>query len=184
MRATIRATTRATTRAAAILVVTLVLGACSGGDGAAPGPSTTAAPGTPTSSTTTVPIVGDPLNQYTLAMGECFNRYDVGKETITTKVDCATPHQREIYATASHPAPFGEAWPGEDALQRYGLRLCYQSFAAFVGVIYELSELGIGVLTPPQQNWEDERARYRGITCYLVRNDGKPLVGSMRGKAV
>ena len=108
----------------------------------------------------------------------------VGTEIITTRVPCEESHQREVYATLTHPAPFGEPWPGEDALQRYGLRLCYQNFAGFAGIIYELSELGIGVLTPPKLNWEDERARYRGITCYAARNDGRPLVGSMRGKAV
>ena len=129
-------------------------------------------------------IVGDPVNQYTLSLGDCFNHYDVGKEAITTRSSCDGPHQREVYATIVHPAPFGDPWPGDDALQRYGLRLCYQSFASFVGVIYELSELGIGVLTPPQLNWEDSRARYRGITCYLARNDARPLVGSMRGKAI
>lgn len=167
--------------------VAVVAGAgCSGsGNDGAVGPlSGASATGTPTTTTTTVAIVGEPVNQFTFSLGECANRYEVGTQIITTRVSCEEPHQREVYATLTHPAPFGGPWPGEDALQRYGLRLCYQGFEAFAGIIYELSELGIGVLTPPKLNWEDERARYRGITCYTARNDGRPLVGSMRGKAV
>jgi Septum formation len=168
--------------------VTILLTAvgCSGDQGSPGADAASGAAGTPTSSTTstTVPIVGDPVNQYTLVLGDCFNRYEVDKQEITAKVPCEGPHQREVFATLVHPSPFGDPWPGDDALQRYGLRLCYQGFEAFVGIIYELSELGIGVLTPPQINWEDAKARYRGITCYLVRNDGQPLMGSMRGKAV
>jgi len=160
--------------------------ACSddtGTTGAAPS-TTVAAPLGATSTTTTIAITGDPVNQFTFVPGDCFNRYEVGTDVITTKVPCEGPHQREVYSTVNHPAPFGEPWPGDEALQRYGSRLCYQSFETFVGVIYELSELGIGVLTPPRVNWEDARARYRGITCYLTRNDSRLLVGSMRGKAV
>lgn len=169
---------------AALLAPLALLGACSDDTGGAAAATTTAAPAGATTTSTTVPILGDPLNQYTLVLGDCFNRYDVGTTAITTRLSCDEPHQREVYFVATHPAPFGEPWPGDDPLQRYALRLCYQNFSSFVGVIYELSELGIGALTPPQPNWEDERARYRGITCYLTRNDGKPMVGSMRGKAV
>lgn len=156
----------------------------SGGGGANAGAATTTVPTGGSTTSTTVAIVGDPLNQYTLVVGDCFNRYEIGATAVTTRVPCEEPHQREVYLAATHPAAFGEPWPGDDVLQRYAQRLCYQGFAAFVGVIYELSELGIGALTPPQPNWEDERARYRGILCYLTRNDGKPLVGSMRGKAL
>jgi hypothetical protein len=181
----VRARRRSHAALALLGACTVLVGACSDDTPADPAVPSTAASSTAASSTsTTVAIVGDPLNQFTLVLGDCFNRYDVGATNVTTKLPCDEPHQREVYATATHPARFGEPWPGDDALQQYGLRLCYQNFQAFVGVIYELSELGIGVLTPPQENWDDERARYRGITCYLTRNDGKPLVGSMRGKAV
>jgi hypothetical protein len=137
-----------------------------------------------TTSTTTVPIVGDPVNQYTLAEGECFNRYEVGVELITTRLPCEVAHQREIYATHVHPAAFGEPWPGDDALQRFGLRLCYLGFESFVGIIFELSELTIGVLTPPQANWEDPRARFRGILCYVTRADNRAMEGSMRQRGI
>jgi hypothetical protein len=169
-------------------VLALALAAGCSDDAPAGGATTTSTTSQPVGATTTSAgapaIVGDPINVYTLALGDCFNRYATGTDTITTRVPCDAEHEGEVFATLVHPAPFGDPWPGADALQQYGLRLCYQKFEAFAGIIYELSELGIGVLTPPQANWDDAKARYRGITCYVQRNSAKPLVGSMRGKAL
>jgi hypothetical protein len=172
----------------ALLAMLVAFAGCSdnaaSGDGSA---STTTAQATDAGVTTTTnaaAIVGDPINVYTLVVGDCFNRYETGTEMITTRVPCEAQHKGEVFAALVHPSPFGDPWPGDDALQQYGLRLCYQNFESFAGIIYELSELGIGVLTPPQVNWEDAKARYRGITCFVQRNDSQPLVGSMRGKAL
>ena len=171
----------------ALFVVLVALAGCS--DDAAPGDAsaTTTTQSTAAGATTTTSaaaIVGDPINVYTLVVGDCFNRYETGTEMITTRVPCEAEHKGEVFAALVHPSPFGDPWPGDDALQQYGLRLCYQKFEQFTGIIYELSELGIGVLTPPQANWEDAKARYRGITCFVQRNDARALVGSMRGKAL
>lgn len=166
-----------------VALVTLV--ACSDKSPADGPASTTTGRATKVTATTTAPaIVGDPINVYTLALADCFNRYETGTDIITTRVPCEVAHKGEVFATLVHPSPFGDPWPGNDALQRYGLRLCYRNFESFAGVIYELSVLGIGVITPPQANWEDVKARYRGIACYVQRNDDEPLVGSMRGKAL
>jgi hypothetical protein len=171
---------------AVVVACLAVVTACSNNSPSSSISTTTTVKSSTATSTTTIAlsIVGDPINVYTLALGDCFNRYETGIDVITTRVPCVASHEGEVYATLVHPSPFGDPWPGDDALQRYGLRLCYQNFESFAGIIYELSELGIGVLTPPQANWEDERARYRGITCYVQRNDSQPMVGSMRGKAL
>jgi hypothetical protein len=146
----------------------------------APGAAAEAA--TP-ATTTSVVITGEPLNRYTLALGDCFNTYVVGTDAITTKVGCEVPHRHEVFATHVHPAPFGDPWPGDEALQQYAVRLCYAQFAAFAGVIYELSRLTIGAVTPPRANWEDPKARYRGIQCHVSGPSDELLVGSMRGTA-
>ncbi len=171
--------------AALVACLAVAVGCSDGSPDTDSATSTTSQSTTATATTTTAPtIVGDPINVYTLALGDCFNRYETGTDPITTRVPCEAAHEGEVYATLVHPSPFGDPWPGDDALQRYGLRLCYQNFESFAGVIYELSELGIGVVTPPQANWEDSKARYRGIACFVQRNDAQPLVGSMRGKAL
>ena len=55
-------------------------------------------------------------------------------------------------------------------------------FADFVGEIYELSELELGYLTPSRTDFEHEDARFRGIHCYLFRDDGEEMVGSARDR--
>lgn len=149
-------------------------------EGAVDAPGVTTEAGLP-ATTTSVVITGEPLNRYTLVLGDCFNTYVVGTDAITTKVPCESPHRHEVYATHVHPARFGEPWPGDEALQRYALQLCYGDFATFAGVIFELSRLSIGAITPPRPNWEDAKARYRGIQCFVSGPADEPLVGTMQG---
>jgi hypothetical protein len=164
--------------------VTALLAACSdsaqtasGGASGAPTTAATRQSGAAATTTSLMPV-GEPVNKYTLDVGDCFNRYD--SIEVTTRVSCDTPHDREVYFKATYPAPFGQPFPGQDAMQRYGVNVCYEHFQEYVGIIYELSELGIGVIAPTQENFEDEKARYRGITCFLLRNDHQPLAASMR----
>jgi hypothetical protein len=129
--------------------------------------------------TTTVPVpVGDPVNRFALAVGDCVNRYE--SLDVTTRVPCDEPHDREVFHTTNHPAPFGDPYPSNKVLQRDGTKACYEQFEAYVGSLYELSALVITVQTPTKENFEDPRTRYRGITCYVQRADRKALVGSVR----
>jgi hypothetical protein len=170
-----------------LVAVACAAGACRGGDAgggtaAASGSASTVDTTDPVAeaTTTTVAIVGDPVNRFTLQLGDCFNRYE--SLDVTTRVGCDGPHDREVFHTDSYPAPFGEPYPGDRTMQQYGIRACYAHFADFAGVRYELSRLEIGAITPTQQNFEDAKARYRGITCYVFARDGHPLTGSMRGR--
>ncbi|HEX7094796.1 MAG TPA: septum formation family protein [Acidimicrobiales bacterium] len=130
--------------------------------------------------TTSGPPVGEPISRYSLQVGDCFNVYE--SIDVTTRVPCEMPHDREVFHAESHPAPHGEPYPGDREMQRYALQVCYQQFEAFAGILYELSRLDIGAITPTKENFEDARARYRGITCYVQDTSRKPLVGSMRGR--
>jgi hypothetical protein len=132
--------------------------------------------------TTIVVPVGSPVNRFTLEVGDCVNRYEA--LDVTTRVPCDQPHDREVFHKASHPAPFGEPYPSNKVLQRDGTKACYEQFEAYVGSLYEVSELVIAVQTPTKENFEDPRARYRGITCFVQRGDRKPLVGSVRGSGI
>jgi hypothetical protein len=176
---------------AAAIALVLLAGACSGTSSAGSssntaGASTTtaasnaeAAAGDPNAATTTSLVpVGDPVNKFTLAVGDCVNRYE--SIDVTTRVACDSPHDREVFELLTYPAPFGEPYPGDQKLQDFAKRGCYTAFEPYTGSLYELSDLNIGAITPTKQNFEDAKARYRRITCYLNRSDGKPLVGSMR----
>jgi hypothetical protein len=132
--------------------------------------------------TTTSPEpVGEQVSRFSLQVGECFNVYD--GLSVITRVPCDQPHDREVFHTEKHPAPHGEPFPGDRAMQRYATDVCYRQFEAFTGGLYEVSTLEIGAFTPTQQNFEDSKARYRGITCFVYQR-GNQLMGSMQGRAL
>ncbi len=169
----------------AVLALAMTIGACADDDDpTGTGDPPAAAAETTVATTSTVVVAGDPVNRLTLVVGDCFTTYVLGTESVTARQRCDTPHLHEVFAAHVHPARFGEAWPGDEALQKYALRLCYGDFEAFVGEIYELSELAIGAITPPQTNWEDAKARFRTILCYLTRVDGTPVTTSLRGARI
>jgi hypothetical protein len=126
-------------------------------------------------------VVGAPTIMEELDAGDCFNEYrwmqDGRRVDVVTEISCSEPHTGEVYLVAQYPAPFGTPYPGDDAMARYARGVCYQGFEAFVGVPYEVSAFEIGTVTPGQANFEDEAARYRGITCY-VHQPGVALVGT------
>lgn len=168
----------------AVLVVVALAGACTDGDGADASTESTlpdeALELPTTAPTTTSPEpVGEPVSRYELQVGDCFNVYD--HLDLTTRVPCEVPHDREVFHAEGHPAPHGEPYPGDREMQRYARSVCYAQFEAFAGTLYELSRLGIGAITPNKTNFEDNKARYRGITCYVHDTSRAPLVGSMRG---
>lgn len=128
--------------------------------------------------------VGDVVNLHDLEDGACFNRYswvqDDRHVELDTRVPCGGPHQHEVYLRTEHPARAGAPWPGDREMEAFARAQCYGAFAAFVGEIYELSELELGYLTPSRTDFEHEDARFRGIHCYLLRDDGEEMVGSAR----
>ena len=128
--------------------------------------------------------VGDVVNLHDLEDGACFNRYswvqDDRHVELDTRVPCGGPHQHEVYLRTEHPARAGAPWPGDREMEAFARAQCYGAFADFVGEIYELSELELGYLTPSRTAFEHEDARFRGIHCYLLRDDGEEMVGSAR----
>ncbi len=128
--------------------------------------------------------VGDVVNLHDLEDGACFNRYswvqDDRHVELDTRVPCGGPHQHEVYLRTEHPARAGAPWPGDREMEAFARAQCYGAFAGFVGEIYELSELELGYLTPSRTDFEHEDARFRGIHCYLLRDDGEEMVGSAR----
>ena len=125
------------------------------------------------------------VNPYDLDVGQCFNSYltalgDNEFQELTTMVDCAGPHDGEVYFQIFHPALFGEPYPGTEEMESWAQQHCYEQFAGFVGQEYELSELDIGMLLPTSETWTDPIGRHREVTCYLEAWRGGRLLGSMR----
>jgi hypothetical protein len=138
----------------------------------------------PTTSLNPTDIPGEPINQFALDVGDCFDRLEDLRDgrsvVITTRLACDEPHHYEVFHRLEYPAPHPSVYPGETALRDFALQSCYREFPAWVGQEYELSDLDIGVFVPPRENFEDDRARYRGIHCWLERVDGEPMSASAR----
>lgn len=134
------------------------------------------------------PLEGRTLDRFALETGMCFNEYvltdaETGETTeLTTRVDCRRAHDGEIYAEHIHPADATVPFPGSSELQRWGIEVCYAGFADFVGEVYELSRLEIGVIVPDEPSWT--AGLYRTVACYVRAGDGELLSGSMRGAAL
>jgi len=132
-------------------------------------------------------VPGAPLNPFDLRAGQCFNQgswYDEELERridLTASVDCAQPHQREMYHEAEFPAPNGAPYPGEAKMTEWSTQVCYDAFSEFVNADYELSVFEIGFLQPTQATFEHEVGRHRRVTCYLYDPAQDMTSGSAAG---
>ena len=124
---------------------------------------------------------------YTPAVGQCFDRRELEERPasgpqqtdIVLLLDCALPHQNEVFAVLDLPGA-GRDFPGETTLQDFARRSCTADFLAYVGRAYETSELEVGYYLPSSTEWETGARR---LGCYLYAVDGDKLVGSMQGSA-
>jgi hypothetical protein len=133
---------------------------------------------------------GDPLNPFDLRSGQCFNEVSWIDEVqerrinITAAIDCAQPHDKEVYFEAEFPAPNGAPFPGDVKMGEWSTEVCYDAFSDFVGEEYELSKYGIDYLQPTKDTFEHPVGRHRRVTCFLYDTGGEQLTSTARGSAV
>ena len=131
---------------------------------------------------------GTVTDPYDLLVGTCFNQYtyldrnDLPAQ-LTTAIGCTRPHNGQVYAILIHDAPPGTPYPGEEAVNAWGVLQCYERFEPFVGLFYEKSELDIGVITPSRTDWESDD-NLRRISCYVFSRKRLLIVGTMEDIAL
>ncbi|MXZ86404.1 MAG: hypothetical protein F4Z02_12205 [Acidimicrobiia bacterium] len=131
---------------------------------------------------------GTVTDPYDLLVGTCFNQYtyldrnDLPAQ-LTTDIGCNRPHNGQVYAILIHNAPPGAPYPGEEAVNTWGVLQCYEQFEPFVGLEYEKSELDIGVITPSRTDWEGEDS-LRSVSCYVFSRKRLLIVGTMKDIAL
>ncbi|MCH1451826.1 MAG: hypothetical protein VW060_06175 [Acidimicrobiaceae bacterium] len=148
------------------------------------GPSTNSPTTTPSTTTTTIP--GIVVNKFALTIDDCFDQLEdlaAGRpREVTTKIPCDEPHDAQIFSRLSYPAEPGELYPGDDIVEDYALAACYLRFEAWADAIYETSALEIRAFTPTRDDFEAQS--YRGIQCFVEREDGDKLVGTSRSSGL
>jgi hypothetical protein len=137
-------------RAAAVVVTSaaLLLGLC--GCGASPTPSETA------------------TSAYALTVGDCM-RDSAGEASLDSVqiVDCAEPHEFEVYASVALP---GDRFPGAAAIDELADPQCRAAFEALIGIPRENSRLAYDLVYPTQESWQ---AGDREVLCRVAEPDGR-----------
>jgi hypothetical protein len=168
---------RPTRRARGLIIVLacalgMVAAACSGED-AAPAPETTTTAAPETTTTTEPPLEAGTQHQplyFVPTVGLCFDRRKVpgpdNKQVdVILEVGCELLHQYEIFAIVDYPLPEDgdTTWPGDEAVRNVARAQCPATFDEYIGKAYETSELEIGHLLPPEDNF----AVNQTIGCYV-----------------
>ena len=110
-----------------------------------------------------------------IEVGDCFD--DPEGELVSTLelVDCAEPHDNEMFAEVSID---GAVFPGNQALREFGAEACLPEFEAYVGETYAESPLDYTFLSPSEDSWAEGD---RIFVCFLYSADLSKLTGSARG---
>ncbi|MCP3853830.1 MAG: hypothetical protein GY698_03715 [Actinomycetia bacterium] len=141
--------------------------------------STTMAPTTTTSSTTTTMPAPRLLSILQLTVGDCVVDELSAAEDIAQVgvVSCSQPHQSEVYAVLTDPAPDAVPWPGPEALIEASASGCLAEFEPYVGQTFEESALDVLTVLPTAETWPEGD---RDILCIATRLDGRDLDATVR----
>lgn len=168
----------------ALLLVTAAAAGCSD-EGDAGAESTTTSTSAPTTTTTAPPqeVPGQPVSVQDLQQGQCFEQRVVPGQGQTTveelvRIDCAQPHDNEVYRIARLPQEVGAPYPGTEEITAFADEQCLAGFEEFVGVQYELAVFEIGHLVPSEESWA---LPDRQVVCFLFHREGEKLQGSAQG---
>lgn len=129
--------------------------------------------------------IGPPANNRpsygALDEGVCFNEFLVPQgEALLHQiepVDCAGPHDAEVYAALVLEGDGNAPFPGERELIRRARAMCLERFDGFVGLEYAISTLRIAALRPSGTTWTNGDRR---VVCSVYDEDLEPLVGTAR----
>jgi hypothetical protein len=117
-------------------------------------------------------------NVFQLKVGDCFNGAATGTVTDVSNVDCATPHDAEVYFIFDYPNPPSD-YPGTATVQTTSEDGCKPPFATFVGVDFDNSIYGLSYLSPTSNSWATGD---RKIQCLVTPESGATkLTGSVKG---
>lgn len=115
------------------------------------------------------------VNFWDIEVGMCLNDANLPSSfTSIPLVDCAQPHDSEVYAVESLPEG---PYPGDDEVFRLADEICLDAFEPYVGTPYDRSLYFYGYYWPDKNNWGFGD---REIVCVLFDENGQ-IEGSVRG---
>ena len=109
-----------------------------------------------------------------VGIGDCFDDPDSNVVSSLDLIDCAEPHDNEVFAEVIMS---GSSFPGDDGVAEFAFEACFDPFEAYVGEPYAESPLDYVYLGPTQESWEEGD---RSVLCVLYAADLAKLTGSAR----
>ena len=91
-------------------------------------------------------------------------------------VDCAEPHEAEVYLVDELNPDRSRDFPGETAAAMETEQACLDEFEAFVGLTYDDSLLDVFYLAPDRRAWNVSRGE---VTCMVFEPGNSALVGTL-----
>ncbi|WP_158507195.1 septum formation family protein [Subtercola sp. Z020] len=162
----------------------LLLGGCSGGSPSDTAPTVagstkpSSSPSiSPTPRLTSTPVSTTAADVFDLAVGDCLNQSTGDTVSDVPSVDCAAPHELEVFYLLT--LPDAAVYPALDELTAAASSGCGDHFAEYVGVPYEQSALAFTEFSPTETSWAGGD---RTVTCVLGDPNG-PTTGSAYGIA-
>lgn len=103
---------------------------------------------------------------FTLKVGDCLNDGETADEVSTVPVvPCDKPHDSELYASATMD---DDEYPGVDATVEFADEVCLDQFEDFVGISYDESIYGYGIIYPSEDSWAGGD---REVLCSIGQTD-------------
>jgi hypothetical protein len=132
----------------------------------------------PSTSASTPSVDGSQQTQdvFSLSVGDCVDGTAVGEVADVPKVDCAAPHDLEVFYDF---ALTGDTYPGDSVVSDAAKAGCQAHFDAFVGMAYADSALDFTEFTPTADSWQSGD---RTVSCVIGDPNGK-TTGTLAGAA-
>jgi hypothetical protein len=132
----------------------------------------------PTPSESGEPGDGTGTDVFDLVVGDCFDEWSGDTVYEVPVVDCATPHDWEVYSDFEVPDTADGAFPGEDKVDAAADDGCLTAFETFLGASYADTVYDYSYLVPTADSWSESDDRL--ITCIITDPAGK-TTGSLEG---
>lgn len=103
-----------------------------------------------------------------ITVGDCFN--ETGDEIVSDvpTIDCALPHDYEVYASIQLDKA---VWPGDDEIFSLADDACLAPFATWVGIPFENSTLDYTYYVPTEDGWNNYDDRE--VSCIMFDPAGQ-----------
>ena len=103
-----------------------------------------------------------------ITVGDCFDETDDEIVSDVPTIDCALPHDYEVYAEFDIDRA---NWPGDDEVFSLADEGCYAPFTGYVGLALEDSTLDYTYYVPTEDGWNDYDDH--AVSCIIFDPAGK-----------